>query len=147
MRERRRGPLGRASGIAEDFAAAVLRAQRDRAPRILLYDGRGIPRSLRPETVGYDRVLDACERLVEEVAALEPLRVRGVMTVPTYPRRPEDSRPHYAVLARLAEGLRRRLPDSTELSMGMTRDFEVAIEEGATIVRVGEAIFGTRARR
>ena len=83
--------------------------------------------------------------LVDEVAALEPLRVRGVMTVPPYPERPEDSRPHYAALARLAEGLRRRLPDATELSMGMTRDFEVAVEEGATIVRVGEAIFGRRA--
>lgn len=71
MRERRRGPFARASGIAEDVAAAVRRAQRDRAPRILLYDARGIPVTLRPETVGYDRVLDGCERLVEAVAALE----------------------------------------------------------------------------
>ena len=68
MRERRRGPFARASGIAEGVAAAVRRAQRDRAPRILLYDERGIPRTLRPDTVGYDRVLDAAERLVEVAA-------------------------------------------------------------------------------
>jgi hypothetical protein len=71
VKERRRGPLGRASGIAEGVAAAVRRAQRDRAPRILLYDERGIPRTLRPDTAGYDRVLDAAERLVELVTEQE----------------------------------------------------------------------------
>ena len=65
MKERRKGPIGRATGIAEGVAAAVRRAQRDRAPRILLYDEAGISRTLRPDTAGYDRVLDASERLVE----------------------------------------------------------------------------------
>ena len=68
MKERRKGPIGRATGIAEGVAAAVRRAQRDRAPRVLLYDEAGIARTLRPETAGYDLVLDACERLVQLVS-------------------------------------------------------------------------------
>jgi hypothetical protein len=68
MKERRKGPIGRATGIAEGVAAAVRRAQRDRAPRILLYDEAGTSRTLRPDTAGYDLVLDACERLVQLVA-------------------------------------------------------------------------------
>jgi hypothetical protein len=68
MKERRKGPIGRATGIAEGVAAAVRRAQRDRAPRMLLYDEAGRSRTLRPDTAGYDLVLDACERLVQLVA-------------------------------------------------------------------------------
>jgi hypothetical protein len=64
MREKRKGPIGRATGIAEGVAAAVRRAQRDREPRVLLYDDTGISRTLQPDTAGYDLVLDACERLV-----------------------------------------------------------------------------------
>jgi uncharacterized pyridoxal phosphate-containing UPF0001 family protein len=63
------------------------------------------------------------------------------MTIPPWPERPEQARPFYEELAALADrhGLE-------QLSMGMTRDFEVAIAEGATHVRVGEAIFGARRR-
>ena len=68
MKEKRKGPIGRATGIAEGVAAAVRRAQRDRAPRVLLYDGAGISRTLQPETAGYDLVLDACEQLVQLVS-------------------------------------------------------------------------------
>ena len=68
MKERRKGPIGRATGIAEGVAAAVRRAQRDRAPRVLLYDEDGISRMLRADTAGYDLVLDACERLVQLVS-------------------------------------------------------------------------------
>ena len=71
MKERRKGPIGRATGIAEGVAAAVRRAQRDRAPRVLLYDEAGISRTLQPDTAGYDLVLDACERLVELAGARE----------------------------------------------------------------------------
>lgn len=71
MKEKRKGPIGRATGIAEGVAAAVRRAQQGRAPRVLLYDEAGISSTLRPETVGYDRVLDACEQLVEVVGAPE----------------------------------------------------------------------------
>jgi pyridoxal phosphate enzyme (YggS family) len=77
--------------------------------------------------------------LLECARALEGIEVTGLMTIPPWPETPEDARPFYRELASLAaeHGLER-------LSMGMTRDFEVAIAEGATLVRVGEAIFGAR---
>lgn len=77
----------------------------------------------------------AAPRLVEALQQLH-LDVRGLMTVPPMG---EDPRPHFARLRELGHGL--GLPD---LSMGMSGDFEVAIEEGATIVRVGTALFGVR---
>ena len=82
--------------------------------------------------------------LAREVARLEGIRVAGLMTIPPYPDDPEASRPFYAALAAVRNELSEDLPNASELSMGMTRDFEVAIEEGATIIRVGRAIFGSR---
>ena len=82
--------------------------------------------------------------LASEVAALEGVRVCGLMTMPPMTHDPEDSRAHFRDLAVLRDELVRSLPEATELSMGMTRDFEVGIEEGATLVRIGEAIFGPR---
>lgn len=82
--------------------------------------------------------------LVERAAALDGIAVRGLMTIPPLPTEPEDSRPYFKHLAALREEVGERIPEAVELSMGMTRDFDVAIEEGATIVRVGEAIFGPR---
>jgi uncharacterized pyridoxal phosphate-containing UPF0001 family protein len=57
---------------------------------------------------------------------------------------PEATRPYFKELADVSAMLRDELPEASALSMGMTRDFEVAVEEGATLVRVGEAIFGPR---
>jgi pyridoxal phosphate enzyme (YggS family) len=74
--------------------------------------------------------------LVGAVRALPALDLRGLMTIPP----PGETRPHFAALRKLGEAL--FLP---ELSMGMSDDFEAAIEEGATLVRVGTAIFGARA--
>lgn len=82
--------------------------------------------------------------LAEEVSELEGVRVRGLMTMAPFTDEAETSRPYFADLRELGERLRETLPDATELSMGMTRDFEVAVEEGATLVRIGEAIFGPR---
>jgi PLP dependent protein len=84
--------------------------------------------------------------LAHEVQAFTNVRVRGLMTIPPYPDKAEDSRPFYEDMAHLSARLRSELPGADVLSMGMTRDFEVAVEEGATIVRVGEAIFGPRTR-
>ena len=81
------------------------------------------------------------ESLVEAAAGLG-LEVRGLMTIPPLPGGPEDSRPHFRELAALGARLARRWPGLIELSMGMTEDFEVAVEEGATLLRVGRAIFG-----
>jgi len=87
--------------------------------------------------------------LVRQIAALPHLQVRGLMTMPPYSDQPETSRPYFQSLRGLRDEIRvAALPNISmdELSMGMTDDFEVAIEEGATIIRVGRAIFGERIR-
>ncbi|WP_456387942.1 YggS family pyridoxal phosphate-dependent enzyme [Desulfolithobacter sp.] len=88
------------------------------------------------------------EELAREVATLPSLRLRGLMTMPPYTTDPEESRPFFRSLYQLARELRDKglLSDKSqvELSMGMSRDFPVAIEEGATLIRVGTAIFGPR---
>ena len=85
--------------------------------------------------------------LVREAARLKNISIRGLMTMPPYSENPEDSRPYFTVLRELAETImKEKIPSISmqELSMGMSGDFEVAIEEGATLVRVGTAIFGDR---
>ncbi len=72
------------------------------------------------------------------------LDLRGLMAIPPIPTHPEDSRPYFASLRRLRDELADDFPGLVELSMGMTDDFEVAIEEGASMIRVGRAIFGPR---
>lgn len=79
--------------------------------------------------------------LVEAATGLG-IEIRGLMTIPPVPRQAEDSRVHFRALARLRDRLATRWQGLTELSMGMTEDFEVAVEEGATLLRVGRAIFG-----
>jgi pyridoxal phosphate enzyme (YggS family) len=85
---------------------------------------------------------EAIETAVEALTALAGLRVRGLMTIPPVVDRAEESRGWFRALRKLAE--RHGLAD---LSMGMSGDFEVAVEEGATMVRVGTAIFGPRPPR
>ena len=72
------------------------------------------------------------------------VRPIGLMAIPPAPDAPEAARPYFAELAALARRARETHTGLTELSMGMTDDFEVAVQEGATMVRVGRAIFGTR---
>lgn len=80
--------------------------------------------------------------LVARCRAKEGLELRGLMCLPPFSENPERVRPHFRELRRLREEV---LRESTfELSMGMSHDFEVAIEEGATIIRVGTALFGAR---
>ena len=86
----------------------------------------------------------AAPALAAEVSALEGIAVKGLMAIPPRTDDPEDTRPFFRDLAALRDILAGDLPNAVELSMGMSRDFEQAIEEGATIVRVGEAIFGPR---
>jgi pyridoxal phosphate enzyme (YggS family) len=91
---------------------------------------------------------DALPELVAAGAGWASLDVVGLMTMPAPTRDPEGSRPAFARLRSLAESLR-DAPGGAglrELSMGMSADFEIAIEEGATLVRVGTAIFGPRER-
>ena len=83
---------------------------------------------------------------VERVLALPHLRIGGLMTIAPWGDDPAAARPTFRSAQRLRDTLARRFPaaDWSALSMGMTDDFEVAIAEGATIVRVGRAIFGAR---
>lgn len=127
-------------------------------------DSRRLAEALSQEAIKLERDLDvllevnlagevskfgfSAEDLVAEataIAGLPRLRVRGLMTVAPLVADPEEVRPVFRDLRRLGE----RIRDLTaardwQLSMGMTNDFEVAIQEGATIVRVGRAIFGER---
>jgi pyridoxal phosphate enzyme (YggS family) len=86
--------------------------------------------------------------LVREAAVLENITIKGLMTLPPYFNAPERVRPYFRALRELGQRIREAaLPGvgMDELSMGMTGDFETAIEEGATLVRIGTAIFGERA--
>lgn len=86
----------------------------------------------------------ALPRLIE----LSQLRIEGLMTLAPLVRDPEETRPVFRGLARLREELRHHYPELpwATLSMGMSQDFEVAIEEGATMIRIGTALFGARQR-
>lgn len=85
------------------------------------------------------------EETWDALTALPNLEIRGLMCIPAPVADPRDARPAFAALRQLAERLRERGPlPLPELSMGMSHDFAVAVEEGATIVRVGSAIFGKR---
>lgn len=85
--------------------------------------------------------------LVRQISVMPNLDVQGLMTMPPFFENPEDARPFFIALRELRDKIAsENIPavQMKELSMGMTGDFEVAIEEGATIIRVGRAIFGER---
>lgn len=90
--------------------------------------------------------LHAFLEAVGQIGALDKIMIRGLMTMAPWFDNPELARPTFQSLAALRVRLQAELPqfDWSQLSMGMTDDFEVAIEEGATLVRVGRAIFGER---
>lgn len=90
---------------------------------------------------------DKVVSLLQEVATLSHLRVEGLMVVPPFREDPEEVRPYFRALTELQKELKELKianVDLKELSMGMTHDYPVAIEEGATLVRIGTAIFGPR---
>ncbi|HEX6231152.1 MAG TPA: YggS family pyridoxal phosphate-dependent enzyme [Actinomycetota bacterium] len=87
---------------------------------------------------------DDVPRAADEIAETDGLRLAGLMTLPPMPERPEDSRRFFRELRSLLARVSERHPGIVELSMGMSFDYEVAIEEGATMVRIGTALFGAR---
>ena len=87
---------------------------------------------------------DALPEFLKALAGLANLRVSGLMTVPPWSEDAETARPYFQHLRRLRDESLKEYPGMTELSMGMSNDFRVAIEEGSTTVRVGTAIFGKR---
>ncbi|MCX7988414.1 MAG: YggS family pyridoxal phosphate-dependent enzyme [Thermodesulfovibrio sp.] len=84
------------------------------------------------------------DRLIQLCSNLKNIKVEGLMTIPPYFENPEDVRPYFRRLRELRDFLSNKYPFIKELSMGMSHDFEVAIEEGATMVRIGTALFGQR---
>ena len=93
------------------------------------------------------------KKLIEEIVQLENLSIQGLMTMPPFFNDPEKARPYFSLLRDLRDRICKEIGSALngdrslgELSMGMTGDFETAIECGATLVRVGTAIFGERKR-
>jgi pyridoxal phosphate enzyme (YggS family) len=124
---------------SERLASALGRARREpRVPVLIEVNAAGEVSKSGVAGAEVERLIDGTRAVVE---------ILGLMTIPPPASDPESSRSHFAAL----RATRDRLAAATglalsELSMGMTDDFEMAIEEGATIVRVGRAIFGERAR-
>lgn len=114
----------------------------DRAVRL----GRTIPVLIEVDLTGErsgvppERLADAAD----EVGGIDGLALAGLMTLPPLPSTAEDSRPFFRRLRTLGEAISDRHPEVSELSMGMSLDYRVAVEEGATMVRVGTALFGAR---
>jgi len=104
--------------------------------------GEAAKSGVAPDSPELDELLSAAPRL-------EGLHIRGLMTVPPFTEDPEDARPYFRKLRELRDTIAaRKLPGVSmeTLSMGMSHDFEVGIEEGSTCVRVGTAIFGERTK-
>ena len=80
----------------------------------------------------------------DSIAALHGLRLRGLMTIAPITDTPEGARPSFRLLRQLRDDLREKHPHVLELSMGMSLDYGVAVQEGATMVRIGTAVFGAR---
>ena len=90
---------------------------------------------------------DDAMQLVEEIATLPNLKINGLMTIAPYVTDAEENRPYFQQIKQLSVDIKNKNIDNVDmdiLSMGMTGDYEVAIEEGATMVRVGTGIFGAR---
>ena len=100
--------------------------------------------SKEPSKSGSD--IENAANLIKDIVLFENLSVKGLMAIPPFFNNPEKTRPYFIALRNLRDQIQKALPGVVldELSMGMTGDFEAAIEEGATLVRIGTAIFGER---
>ena len=124
-----------------DAAARILGRKLDVLIEINV-GGEAAKTGVAPDSPALDELLIAAPRL-------EALVFRGLMTVPPFTRDPQGARPYFRKLRELRDRIAARQPPAVrmdQLSMGMSHDFEVAIEEGSTGVRVGTAIFGERTR-
>ena len=99
---------------------------------------------LSPEDTKHGLAPEDLPTLLRALAPLTHLEPRGLMTVPPFDENPETARPYFQYLRQLRDDNLTLCPTLTELSMGMSNDFAVAIEEGSTTVRIGTAIFGKR---
>jgi pyridoxal phosphate enzyme (YggS family) len=120
---------------------AVARLARRAAER-----GRRLPSLIEVDFTGERAgvVPDRCGEFADEIGSMEGLELVGLMTLPPIPTTAEDTRPYFRRLRELLALIARSHPRAIELSMGMSMDYEVAVEEGATMVRIGTALFGER---
>jgi hypothetical protein len=125
------------AGLAEELSRLIVQREGARAVDALIQ----VNVSEEPQKHGVP--LEDAERLVGHALRLPGLRVRGFMGMAPLVTDPEEARPYFRRLRELRDRVREALPAAgiDDLSMGMTDDFEVAIEEGATMVRVGRALF------
>jgi pyridoxal phosphate enzyme (YggS family) len=129
--------------LAERLNAAA--EQQGRSISVLIelnLEGEQSKTGLPPEGAELEEIFQAAHRL-------DYVQITGLMTVPPYVENPEDARPYFRRLRALRDAIAsRNLPRvrMEQLSMGMSHDFEVAIEEGSTCVRLGTAVFGARPR-
>ncbi len=123
----------------ERLARAAGRLGR-RLPVLVEVDFTGERTGVRSEP---EEVIRACD----VVASTPGLELVGLMTLPPLTPDPEGARPYFVRLRELRDRVRERHPAAVELSMGMSLDYEVAVEEGATMVRIGTALFGARPPR
>ncbi|MGH8127085.1 MAG: YggS family pyridoxal phosphate-dependent enzyme [Gammaproteobacteria bacterium] len=119
--------------------------------RCLQAEGRALDVLIQVNTSGeaskYGLAPEALDAFVRELPAYSSLNVKGLMTLAAFSADPDRVRPCFARLRELRDRMRENAPDGIgmkTLSMGMSGDFELAIEEGSTVVRVGQAIFGAR---
>jgi PLP dependent protein len=87
---------------------------------------------------------DMVEAVAHRISRLEGIQLRGLMTLPPSTPTAEEARPFFNRLRTLRDRIRERVPEVVDLSMGMSLDYRVAVEEGATMVRIGTALFGAR---
>ncbi|MBV9075475.1 MAG: YggS family pyridoxal phosphate-dependent enzyme [Acidobacteria bacterium] len=130
--------------LAERLNAALERGNRPPLPiAIEINIGDPAKAGLAPGSPELEQLLLAAERVPH-------LRIQGLMTIPPFTENPEDARPYFRRLRELRDRIaERKLPGvgMDVLSMGMSHDFEVAVEEGSTCVRIGTAIFGERPKQ
>lgn len=138
--------------FATEFQALDSLRVAEALERRLQAEGRGLDVFVQVNTSGeaskYGLAPDEVAAFLRELPAFPALRVRGLMTLALFSAEAERVRECFVLLRGLRDRLRQEAPDSIdldELSMGMSGDYEIAIEEGATVVRVGQAIFGARA--
>jgi len=102
--------------------------------------------NLSGEAQKHGTTKEGLKAMLDRAGTLRSVRPVGLMTVPAYAENPEEARPVFCALREMLHEINKEFAlNMTELSMGMSGDFEVAIEEGATMVRVGTALFGERA--
>lgn len=144
-----RGTAHRVAALADVVQTAVPGRALERLSRAAGRLGRELPTLVEVDFtrersgVGPEEAVAACDL----VASTPGLRLVGLMTLPPLTPDAEGARPYFTALRGLLERVRERHPEAVELSMGMSLDYEVAVEEGATMVRIGTALFGARPPR